>query len=385
MDERVEFIGLYVSGDYSVSDLCREFEISRVTGYKYIARYRDEGLNGLEDRSRAPHRHPNAIPVEQVGAIVSLRGKHRSWGPRKLQAWLRRHHPEIVWPASSTIGEILKRHGLVVPRRRCRRTVPYNKPFIGYDSPNDVWCADFKGWFRTGDGCRCDPFTLTDGHSRFILRCQAVTRPNHTYVKPLFDAAFREYGLPAAIRTDNGPPFATTTLGGLSRLSIEWIKLGIAPERIDPGEPSQNGRHERMHLTLKLETAKPPKTNLRAQQKAFDHFRQEFNYERPHEALNQMTPADIYSSSPRHLPLRVPEIEYPDYYLLRKVHSQGDLRWKGKQIYLSETLAGETVGLEQVSDYTWNIYFATLKIATLNDLKYKIERLQHKKRKKNPK
>jgi hypothetical protein len=207
-------------------------------------------------------------------------------------------------------------------------------------------------------------------------------RPDYTYVKPLFYAAFREYGLPRAIRTDNGPPFATTTLGGLSRLSIEWIKLGIIPERIEPGKPAQNGRHERMHRTLKQETAKPPKANLRAQQQAFDRFRREYNYERPHEALDQMTPADIYSPSPKQLPLRLPEIEYPDHYVLRKVHSQGDLRWKCRQIYLSETLAGETVGLEQVSDRTWNIYFATMKLATLDNLTYGIERLYPKKRKK---
>lgn len=296
-----------------------------------------------------------------------------------------RHHPETTWPVSSTIGEILKRHGLVVPRRRSRRTVPCNEPFVGYDSPNDVWCADFKGWFRTGDGSRCDPFTLTDGHSRFILRCQAVTKPDYTYVKPLFDAAFQEYGLPRAIRTDNGPPFVTTTLGGLSRLSIEWIKLGIIPERIEPGKPAQNGRHERMHRTLKEETAKPPKSNLRAQQRAFDLFLKEFNYERPHEALNQLTPADIYSASPIQLPLRLPEIVYPDYYVLRKVHSQGDLRWRNKQIHLSKTLAGETVGLEQISDRVWNIYFATLKLATLDDFTCKIEKLYPERRKKTKK
>lgn len=382
MDERVEFIGMYLGGDYTVSELCHEFGISRVTGYKYIDRYREEGVEGLVDCSRAPQRHPNAISDGHVEVIVSLRGKHPTWGPRKLRAWLMRHHPETTWPASSTIGEILKRHGLVVPRRRSRRTVPYSEPFVGCDSPNDVWCADFKGWFRTGDGCRCDPFTLTDAHSRFILRCQAVVRPNYTYVKPLFDAAFREFGLPGAIRTDNGPPFATTTLRGLSKLSIEWIKLGIIPERIDPGEPSQNGRHERMHLTLKQETAKPPKLSLRAQQKAFDHFLKEFNNERPHEALDQMTPADIYSPSPRQLPLRLPEVEYPDYYVLRKVHPQGDLWWKGKQIYFSETLAGETVGLEQVSDRTWNIYFATLKLATLDDFTYKINKFNPERRKK---
>lgn len=380
MDERVEFIGLYLRGDYLMSELCREFGISRKTGYKYVERYRSRGIEGLVDCSRAARSHPNAVSEERVEGIIALRGLHQSWGPRKLRAWLMRHHPEVIWPASSTIGEILRRHGLVVPRRRSRRSVPYSEPFLGYDSPNDVWCADFKGWFRTGDGCRCDPFTLTDGHSRFLLRCQAVIKPDHMYVKPLFDAAFREYGLPRAIRTDNGPPFATITLGGLSKLSVEWIRLGIAPERIDPGEPSQNGRHERMHRTLKQETAKPPKASLRAQQQAFDCFRKEYNYERPHEALDQMTPGDFYSCSQRQLPLRLPEIEYPDHYVLRKVHSQGDLRWRSRQIYLSETLAGETVGLEQVSDRTWNIYFATLTLATLDDFTLQIQRPRPRKK-----
>lgn len=380
MDERVEFIGLYRRGDYSMSELCREFGISRKTGYKYLERYRDKGIEGLVDCSRAPGRHPNAVPEEHVEEIITLRGSHPSWGPRKLGAWLIRHHPEVTWPAPSTIGEILSRHGLVVPRRRSRRSVPYSEPFVGYNSPNDVWCADFKGWFRTGDGSRCDPFTLTDGYSRFILRCQAVIRPDYTYVRPLFYAAFREYGLPRAIRTDNGPPFVTTTLGGLSRLSIEWIKLGIIPERIEPGKPAQNGRHERMHRTLKQETAKPPKPNPRTQQLAFDHFRREYNYERPHEALSQKVPADMYSLSPRQLPLRLSEIDYPDHYVLRKVHSQGDLRWKNRQIHLSETLAGETVGFEQVSDSSWDIYFATLKLATFDDQTLKMEKTRTGKR-----
>jgi len=382
MDQRVEFIGMYRRGEYTISELCREFGISRTTGYKYLDRYREGGLEGLLDRSRAPHRHPNAVPEEIVETILAVRGSHRTWGARKLRAHLMDRHSGRRWPAASTIGEILKRHGLVVPRRRTRRTVPYSRPFLGYDSANDVWCADFKGWFKTGDGSRCDPFTLTDGYSRFILRCQAVIRPNYTYVKPLFDAAFREYGLPCAIRTDNGSPFATTTIGGLSRLSIEWIRLGIVPERIDPGKPAQNGRHERMHRTLKQETAKPPEDSLSAQQKAFDHFQRVFNFVRPHEALDMMTPADLYSPSERQMPLRLPEIEYPDWYILRKVHSQGDIRWKNRQIYLSETLAGETVGLEQVSDRIWNIYFATLKLATLDALTYKVERIKTKKRKK---
>jgi hypothetical protein len=252
---------------------------------------------------------------------------------------------------------------------------------VGCKASNQVWCADFKGWFRTLDGVRCDPFTLSDAYSRYLLRCQTVIRPDYWGVKPLFDAAFREFGLPAAIRTDNGPPFATTTVGGLSLLSIEWLKLGIRPERIEPGKPAQNGRHERMHRTLKAETAAPPKTSLLAQQRAFNRFRQEYNNERPHEALNQKTPADIYLPSSIPLPLRLPEIVYPDDYAIKKILCKGDLKWRGKRIYLSETLAGEYVGLEQIDDRLWNIYFADIKLAKWDDYCGKIVRINSKKNK----
>jgi hypothetical protein len=279
------------------------------------------------------------------------------------------------------MGEILKRHGLSVPRRRSRRTPPYTEPFAGCSSPNDVWCADFKGWFRTGDGCRCDPLTISDASSRYLIRCQFVDRPDFTHVKPIFEAAFLEHGLPLAIRTDNGVPFATTTLSGLSRLSIWWLKLGIIPERIEPGRPDQNGRHERMHRTLKNETAKPPKATLRAQQKAFDRFRKEYNYERPHEALNQRPPGKSYCDSPRPYPLIIPEIEYPDYMKIRKIHHQGDMRWRGRQIYLSHTLAREYVGLNQIDDRLYDIYFDNIKLATLDDYTFKIIRPSTKKTK----
>jgi len=382
MDEKIRFIGYYLESERSMAALCREFNISRKTGYKLVRRYLEGGVEGLKDLSRAPHYNPHAVSAEIERLVVQARGDHSTWGPRKLKAWLARRHPYLKIPSSSTIGELLKRHGLVVPRRRSRRTPPYSEPFIGCDSSNQVWCADFKGWFRTGDGTRCDPFTLTDAYSRYLLRCQAVNRTDYYGVKPLFDAALREFGLPVAIRTDNGPPFVTTTLGGLSRLSIEWIKLGIKPERIEPGKPAQNGRHERMHKTLKAETATPPKSSLRTQQQAFNRFVLEYNNERPHEALNQRTPAEVYNPTPKSLPIQLPEITYPDYYTIRKVHPQGDLRWRGKQIHLSQTLAGEYVGLEQINDRFWNIYFANIELAKLDDFNYKILRI-NKKRKNN--
>jgi len=288
-----------------------------------------------------------------------------------------RLYPNVSWPATSTIGALLKRRGLVVPRRRSRRTPPYTQPFRGCDQPNDVWCADFKGWFRTGDGSRCDPFTLTDSYSRFILCCEVVPHPDYTHVKPLFDAAFRAYGLPRAIRTDNGPPFAARTVGGLSRLAVEWIKLGIMPERIEPGKPEQNGRHERMHRTLKKHTASPPRQSLRDQQHAFDRFRHEYNDERPHEALDLQTPADLYYPSPRRLPLRPPRITYPHGTVLRRVRSQGEFRWNGRAIHLSETLAGEDIAFILVTGKQWEMYWGRMFLAVFDERNGRVIRPPH--------
>lgn len=385
MDEKVKFIGYYLRDEWSFSMLCREFGISRKTGYKYINRYQKSGVDGLKDVSRAPHNHPSAVSLDVEAMILSLRSAHPTWGPRKLQAWLHSHQPRMNCPASSTIGEILKRHGLTVPRRRVRRTPPYTKPFASCSSPNDVWCADFKGWFLTGDGCRCNPLTISDASSRFLIRCQAVDRSGFAHVKPIFEAAFMEYGLPIAIRTDNGVPFATITLGGLSQLSIWWLKLGIIPERIEPGHPEQNGRHERMHRTLKQDSAHPPKSTLRTQQKAFDQFREEYNYERPHEALNQQPPAMSYCDSLRAYPMIIPEIVYPDHMKIRKIHGQGDLRWRNRQIYLSETFAGEYIGLSQIDDRFYEIYFDNIKLAILDDYKFKIIRPANKRKRNNTK
>ena len=367
MNERMEFIGLYRRDEWSMAELCREFGISRKTGYKWVARYTRHGVAGLTDHSQAPRRHANAVPVEIEEKIVAFRSLHPQWGPDKLRTRLMRLHPRTPWPAVSTFGEILKRHGLVVPPRRSHRTPPYTDPFQGSKQPNDVWCADFKGWFRTGDGSHCDPFTLTDSYSRYLLRCQAVLRPDYDHVKPLFDAAFREYGLPRAIRTDNGPPFATRTLAGLSRLAVEWIKLGIVPERIAPGKPAQNGRHERMHRTLKEATASPPRRSLRAQQKAFDHFRDEYNWERPHQALRNQTPADLFCPSPRRYPLRVPEITYPRGTVTRHVRAQGEFRWHGRQVFLSETLVGEDVAFFPIAGQQWQIMGGEMKLAIYDE------------------
>jgi len=366
MDERMKFLGMYLEHEWDMASLCRHFGISRKTGYKWISRYIEEGPVGLTDHSRAPLSHRFAVADPIIEAIIKARRDHPTWGPRKLRAWLNRVCPHGHWPAASTMGEILRRHGLTVPRRRSRKGAPYTEPLQHCDSPNAVWSADFKGWFITGDGRRCDPLTITDNYSRYLFRCQAVKMTGYDMVQPIFKAAFREYGLPDAIRTDNGPPFATTTVGSLSRLSIWWLKLGILAERIEPGKPAQNGRHERMHRTLKHETATPPKRTWRLQQQAFDLFRQEYNHDRPHEGIGDDIPANLYQPSPRRYPLEVPQITYPDDMTVRWVHSQGDLRWNCHQIYLSETLAGEPVGLRQTDNDRWEIYFGPIKLAILD-------------------
>jgi transposase InsO family protein len=381
VDERLRFLSEYLKRERSMSAICQEFGISRKTGYRLVHRYQMDGILGLCDQSRAPHHHPHAVSDDMVGTILELRERHPRWGPRKLRAWLDRNRPRTLWPSASTIGRMLLRHGKITPRRRIRRTPPYTQPFRTCLEPNAVWCADFKGWFRTRDGSRCEPLTVSDGHSRFILACRVLPTTTQASVRPVFEALFREYGLPAAIRTDNGAPFASTALGGLSRLAVWWIKLGIIPERIDPGHPEQNGRHERFHRTLKEETASPPKASLTEQQRAFTRFCQEYNFDRPHEALNNATPHQIYQPSPRPHPSRLPEVIYPDHMSIRRVKPSGQLWWHGKQYYLTETLVGESVAFDPVDDRFANIYYGPVIIARYDDVMKKILKLKPKKRK----
>jgi transposase InsO family protein len=280
-------------GLWTMAELCRIYGIARETGYYWWRRYRRGGLEGLRDLGRAAQRHPNQTPAAIEQAVLELRRAHMTWGPRKLKRVLERDDGERPWPAASTMGTMVAREGLVVPRKKRRRAPPYTQPFASADAPNRVWCADFKGWFRTADGERIDPLTLSDACSRYLLRCQAVEKADTQRVQAIFEAAFREHGMPQAMRTDNGAPFASRAIAGLSRLAVWWMKLGIVPERIAAGHPEQNGRHERMHRTLKQETASPPTTNRRAQQRAFDRFRQQYNQVRPHEALAMQTPAAL--------------------------------------------------------------------------------------------
>jgi putative transposase len=363
VEERARFAVDFESGEWTLAELCRQYDISRKTGYKILARWQQGGTDGLQDRSRAPRRHPNQTPAQVETAVLAMRRAHMSWGPRKLRARLEDHRPQQAWPAPSTIGGILRRAGLVHARRLRRRTPPFTQPFAAAAEPNAVWCADFKGWFRTRDGERIDPFTMTDAASRYLLRCQAVEKTDTAAVRAIAEAAFREYGLPRAIRTDNGPPFASRGVAGLSRLSLYWMKLGIVPERIQAGHPEQNGRHERMHRTLGAETAAPPEANRRRQQEAFDRFRHTYNEERPHQALGQKPPASLYTASPRPYPARVPKPEYDSGVLVRCVYPHGQFCWKGHYVFLGKVLAGERIGLEPVDDRYFCVCFGDFPIA----------------------
>jgi transposase InsO family protein len=371
-EERRKFVTTYLKGAWSLSELCESFGISRKTGYKYLDRFMEQGPPGLDDRSRAPHHHKNATPPEVVEAIVDARRAHPTWGPRKLCAWLAKRHSDLELPAASTAGDILKRHGLITPRMRRRRSTPSSTPLTAATHANALWCADYKGWFMTGDGHRCDPLTITDGYSRYLLACHVVPRPTFPHTQRRFEWAFREYGLPEAIRTDNGAPFASTALGGLSRLSVWWIKLGIRLERIEPGKPQQNGRHERMHGTLKLETTRPPRPTARAQQRSFDAFRHEFNCERPHEALGNRTPKELYQDSRRTYPAKLSPVEYPSHLEVRRVRTDGTIKWRSHFVYVSEVLVGEPVALERTGDTHLKLYFSSVVLGVLDEIARRI-------------
>jgi putative transposase len=373
MDQKTPFIAAYLRDRLSVTELCELYGISRKTGYTWIDRYLIHGPQGLEERSRRPNTSPRHTPAHVVAAIVEARRRHPSWGAKKLLSLLCKRHARWPWPARSTVCDILSRHGLV-PKKRKRRVIGHpGKPTSRIDAPNDVWSADFKGHFKTGDGRYCYPLTITDGYSRFLLSCQALSSTSVAEAKPVFTRVFKEFGLPRRIRTDNGVPFATNTLARLSQLSAWWVRLGILPEFIEPGKPAQNGRHERMHRTLKADTTRPPGANLRAQQQKFNHFREEFNHERPHEALDMRTPAACYEPSPRQMPNKLPPLEYPDRFEVRYVSANGGIRWNSQWVNVSITCAGDYVGLEEIDDGVWNVYFGPLKLGRLLERHMRIE------------
>ena len=366
-EKRLEFIKMAFDERYSFTELCDRFGIARSNGYKWIDRYLMAGLEGLLDKRRGPRRSPLKTPEEIEAILLQERDRHPHWGAGKLLAVLARDMPDIkAWPARSTVHNILNRHGRVQSTRRRRKHEHPGKPFVHADQPNCLWAADFKGQFRLGDARICYPLTITDHHSRHLHACKALTSTKMRPARAVFLYVFREFGLPEAILTDNGPPFASTGIGGLTELSIWWLRLGIQHLRTQPSHPEQNGRHERMHRTLKYEATIPPKHSLRAQQAAFDHFRQEYNTLRPHDALDQATPASCYVPSPRPYPERLPPVDYPGSFVTRLVSSNGSIRWFSAPIFISKGLAGQHVGLEEVDDGIWAVYFAKAALGRLD-------------------
>lgn len=365
MDERKRFFEAWMTREYTKTRLCAMYGISRPTGDKWIERAMAEGAIHLKDRSRAPHQHPNQTPAELVEKIVEAKLAHRQFGPKKVLDWLHRHYPQQAWPVDSTAGEILKRAGLVQPRRVRRRVHPDSAAFSACHACNELWSADFKGDFALGDRVRCYPLTVTDNYSRYLLQCQALTRHDAPAVRQSMQRVFREYGMPYSIRTDNGAPFASLAVGGLSALSKWWIQLGIRPQRIRPGKPGENGRHERMHRSLKQGC--PPQANLAAQQHRFDTFRHEFNCERSHEALERATPAARYRPSTRPYPRKLPAVQYDSNVTVRYVHPNGEIRWRNQPIYLTQVLAKDHVGLVQVAESLWEIRYSFHLLCLLDD------------------
>lgn len=367
MKERLQMISLYETNKYTITELAEQFEVSRKTVHKWLRRFDEKGLSGLNELSRAPHCSPKATPKKVVEALIRAKQAHPTWGPAKLTP-SPDEDIEVVraWPAVSTRERILCLRGLVNHRRHRRHTVPWSQPFLNADQPNNVWCADFKGWVRTGDGTRCDPLTISDACTRMLLCCEIVTRPDYANVRPIFERIFRQYGLPVAIRTDNGPPFASVGAGGLSPLAVWWVKLGITPERIKPGHPEQNGRHERMHRTLKQDAMKPPAANPREQQERCDSFLKEYNTTRPHEALGQIPPARLYAASSRPYVEVTAEMQYPALTEVRRVRSNGQIKWHGTLVFVSEALIGELVGITEDKD-SWLVSFGTIPLGLLHN------------------
>jgi transposase InsO family protein len=372
MDQKIKMIGDYLSHEYSITKLSELYEVSRKTIYKWVMRYEQEGTSGLTERPPVALRHPQETPLDISRAVVAVKLKHPNWGPKKLIALLERQHPTRQWPAVSTAGNILMCAGLVKRRKKKRRTPPYTEPFRECDRPNAVWSADYKGQFKTGDGRLCYPLTITDNHSRYLLCCRGLHHPSYEETKPWFAAVFKKYGLPEVIRTDNGEPFASTGLGGLSRLSVWFIKLGIVPERIRKGHPEENGRHERMHLSLKIDTVQSPKENQQEQQKVFDKFLPEFDFERPHEAIGMKTPASLYTPSLRPYPRKTPGITYHGDYIVRQVRHNGEIKWQGEFVYVSASLVGEPVALKRRLDQRWEIRFSDHILGVLDETTMKI-------------
>lgn len=356
VDLRMEMMVRLGQGE-KLTDLCREYGISRKTGEKFKSRFRDLGPAGLEDQSRAPKLIPHKTPPELVGVLLAERRLHPTWGPRKIKEVLERRL-DRPFPAPSTIGDVFAEHGLIVPRRKRRRHIPLPTGLREATAPNDVWCIDYKGQFRLGDGSYCYPLTITDNFSRFIVGCEGMGAICDEAAREVCEDVFRTHGIPAVMRSDNGVPFACTGLAGLTKLSAYWLRLGITLERIRPAHPQENGRHERMHRTLKAETTRPARGNLLQQQERFDEFVDEFNTQRPHEALGMKRPADVFVPSPRKHPAFLPDPDYPTYDDVLRVGPLGLIHLPGRrQVHITKALAGQLVGIREEGDDRWLVSF----------------------------
>jgi transposase InsO family protein len=364
VNERVKFVVRLDAGE-SMTDLCREFGISRKTGYKFWERYKRLGPQGLEDVSRAPKRVARRTAPEIEAALVEARKRHPTWGGRKLKRAIERAQPGLIIPSASTVCGILKRNGLVKQRKRWQRPAAWRKPLTVPGASNEVWAVDYKGQFRLGSGDYCYPLTATDVHSRFLLTVEALESTDEESAHGAFVDLFREHGLPEIIRSDNGTPFASCGLAGLTKLSAWWLRLGIRHERIEPSHPEQNGQHERMHRTLKAETTRPAGKHALEQQERFDSFRREFNEQRPHEALDLKTPAEVYQPSARRYPEPLPELRYPLHDDVLLVTRHGHIRLpRGRTVFLSNALADQPVGLREGDDGRWLVTFVNLDLGT---------------------
>ena len=366
VDQRKAFVEAYRSGLYPLAELCRGCGVSRPTGYLWLERYRLFGEAGLLDRSHAP-RCPQRTPAALLEPYLEVRRSHPRWGARKVLQWMARHRPAVVPLSHSTLEAAYQARGLVAPRRERRLLPRSGRPLGAPSEPNAVWTIDFKGQFRTGDRRYCYPLTLVDAASRYVLATAGAYSTDGVWVAQRLRESFTEHGLPRVIHSDHGSPFASSGLGGLSRLSVGWLKLGIRVQLSRPGHPEDNGRHERMHRELKAATARPPAASLRAQQRRFDRFRCEYNQERPHEALNGQVPADQYRPSPRPLPRRVAEFSYPGHFEIRRVRRGGALKWRGKILYLGQALGTETVGLEEIDDGVWSLFLGSYLLGRLDE------------------
>ena len=374
MDQKIQLIADWQSQYFSITDLCQKYGVSRPTVYKWLNRYEELGIDGLKEQSRAPLHSPNQTKDDIVQLIIAEKLKNQKRGPKKIYSQLKTQYPHIAWPVPSTIGEWLKKHGLVKERKRRLGVPPYTEPFQECQSPNSVWSADYKGQFYMRGGKVCYPLTISDNYSRYLLRCQGLPGPRYRETRTVFESAFKEYGLPDAIRVDNGTPFASRCLGGLSRLSIWWIQLGIVPERIDKGCPQQNSRHERMHRTLKDEAIDPKANNMKEQQKQFDWFRFDYNHYRPHESLNQEPPTKHYKKSNRMYIEKLAPPEYDYSFIVRRVCSGGDIKLNGQRYYLTELLFGQDVGLKETTDGQLTIYYSFFPLGTIDLRKNKVIR-----------